>query len=66
MANPALSFKRENEKRKRAKRLEKQKKKVERKNAPKEKGYDSMIAYVDELGMISDTPPVKSEDVINM
>jgi hypothetical protein len=63
MAKPAASFKRENEKRKLAKRLEKQKKKVERKNNPKEKGFDNMLAYVDENGMIVDALPDDSASV---
>lgn len=66
----AQSFgKRENEKKKQAKRLEKQKRKEER-QAGGTSSPDDMIAYVDELGNIVDTPPeerkaseVKLEDI---
>jgi cold shock CspA family protein len=52
------SSKRENEERKRKKRKEKEEKKQERKsNSSKGKGFDSMIAYVDEMGRLSSTPP---------
>lgn len=62
MARAATSFnKRDNEKKKLAKRLEKQKKKEERKNEPKGKGFEDMIAYVDENGMLTDTPPDMQE-----
>ena len=60
MAKPVSFNKRENEKKKSAKRLEKQKKKAERKSVPKVKGFDNMIAYVDENGIISSTPPENS------
>ncbi len=61
--------KRENEKKKQAKRLEKQKKKEERKaNGPA--SPEDMIAYIDENGNITDTPPdismkeeIKLEDI---
>ena len=56
MARPASFNKRENEKKKLSKRLEKQKKKDERKESAV-KSFDDMIAYVDENGMIHDTPP---------
>lgn len=53
----AISFnKRENEKKKQQKRVEKQKRKDERKTSGKS-SFDDMIAYVDENGMISSTPP---------
>ncbi|MDR0349004.1 MAG: cold shock domain-containing protein [Tannerella sp.] len=53
----ALSFnKRENEKKKQQKRLEKQKRKEEKKISGKS-SMDDMIAYVDENGVISSTPP---------
>ncbi|MBQ4279454.1 MAG: cold shock domain-containing protein [Rikenellaceae bacterium] len=62
--------KRENEKKKQAKRLEKQKRREER-QAAGPSSLDDMIAYVDELGNIVDTPPeerqkqeVKLEDVL--
>ncbi len=48
--------KRENEKKKQAKRLEKQKRKDERK-AEGTSSMDDMIAYVDENGNLSATPP---------
>jgi cold shock CspA family protein len=53
----ANSFnKRELEKKKEQKRKEKQQRKEERK-AGGSKSFDDMIAYVDEKGMITDTPP---------
>ncbi|MDR0349034.1 MAG: cold shock domain-containing protein [Tannerella sp.] len=53
----AISFnKRENEKKKQQKKLEKQKRKEERKVSGKG-NLDDMIAYVDENGMITSTPP---------
>lgn len=53
----ANSFtKRELEKKKEEKRKEKQQRKEERK-AGGSKSFDDMIAYVDENGMITDTPP---------
>lgn len=63
--------KKEKEKKKRKKREEKLKKKEERKSAEKG-GMDDMIAYVDEHGNITDTPPdpekkktnVKAEDIV--
>lgn len=39
------------------KRLEKEKKRLARKDTDKAQGLDEMIAYVDENGMITDTPP---------
>lgn len=58
--------KKEKEKKKRKKREEKLKKKEERKAAEKD-GFDDMIAYVDEHGNITDTPPDpdKKKDEIN-
>lgn len=56
MARPASSNKRDNEKKRVSKRLEKQKKKDTRKSEGK-RGFDEMIAYVDENGMITSTPP---------
>ncbi|MDL2243761.1 cold shock domain-containing protein [Bacteroidales bacterium OttesenSCG-928-J19] len=53
----AISFnKKEQEKKKQQKRKEKQQKKEERK-ASGSSSLDDMIAYVDENGMISSTPP---------
>ncbi len=56
MAKSISSNKRELEKKKQSKRLEKQKRKEERK-ATGGSGLDDMIAYVDENGRITDTPP---------
>jgi len=59
----------EKEKKKLKKREEKQKKKEERRaNSNKGNGLDSMIAYVDENGYLTDTPPdprkkVKAENI---
>ena len=54
----AISFnKRELEKKKEQKRKEKQKRKEERKTSSGGKSFDDMIAYVDEFGVITDTPP---------
>ncbi len=50
--------KKENEKKKRKKKLDKEKKKEERQaNSDKGKGLDDMMAYVDEHGNITNTPP---------
>jgi cold shock CspA family protein len=58
--------KREKEKLRQKKREEKDKKKADRKANPGG-GMDDMIAYVDEFGMISSTPPdpTKKKTVIN-
>ncbi len=56
MAGSQSFGKRENEKKKQAKRLEKQKRKEER-QAGGTGSLDDMIAYVDEFGNIVDTPP---------
>lgn len=56
MAKPVTFGKRENEKKKQARRLEKQNRKEERKSAGKV-SFDDMIAYVDENGRITATPP---------
>lgn len=58
--------KKEKEKKKRKKREEKAKKKEERKANSSDGGWESMIAYVDENGRISDTPPdptIKKKEV---
>lgn len=62
--------KKEKEKKKLKKRKEKELKKEERKAAGK-KDFDDMIAYVDENGVITDSPPdpakkkkVKAEDIV--
>lgn len=57
MAKSMTVGKRENEKKRLAKREEKQKRKEERKQTNKGSGLDDMIAYVDEYGMITSTPP---------
>ena len=56
MAKPTSSNKRELEKKKELKRKEKQQRKEERK-AGGVSSLDDMIAYVDENGMLSSTPP---------
>ena len=54
----AISFsKRELEKKKQGKKLEKQKRKEERKANAGNGSFEDMIAYVDENGLITDTPP---------
>ena len=66
MAKSVTTDKRENEKKKLARRAEKQKRKEEKKLAPKVNSLDDMIAYVDENGMITSTPPeesVKREEI---
>ncbi len=55
------SNKKEREKIKQKKRQDKEKKKVERKSNPTTSGFDSMIAYVDENGQLSSTPPDPSK-----
>ena len=66
MAKSVTTDKRENEKKKLARRAEKQKRKEEKKLAPKVNSLDDMIAYVDENVMITSTPPeesVKREEI---
>lgn len=67
MARQEIYSKRDNEKKKQARRVEKQKRKEERKLSGKANGLDDMIAYVDENGMISSTPPENTgkKEVIN-
>jgi cold shock CspA family protein len=62
--------KRENEKKRQKKKKDKLQKKEERKASPDKGSFDDMIAYVDEFGNITDTPPdpkdkkkVKKEDI---
>lgn len=70
MARPQQSFnKKEKEKNRIKKRKDKQKKKEERK-ASGTSNFDDMIAYVDQHGNLSDTPPdpadkkeIKAEDI---
>ena len=57
MAKSVSYNKRDIEKKKQEKRLEKQKRKEERKANPGSGSLDDMIAYVDENGVITDTPP---------
>ena len=47
---------------KRRKQKEKFEKKLERKAQPKDGSLDNMIAYIDEFGNISDTPPEPPTD----
>lgn len=50
--------KKENEKKKQQKKKEKEEKREERKaNSQKGKSFEDMLAYVDEYGVISSTPP---------
>ena len=72
MAKSVTVDKRENEKKRLARRAEKQKKKEEKKLSGKVSTFDDMIAYVDENGMITSTPPtdniekqeIKQEDIV--
>ena len=59
MAKSITVGKRENEKKRLAKREEKQKKKDSKKLSSKS-SFDDMIAYVDENGMITSTPPAEN------
>lgn len=66
MAKSVSVDKRENEKKRLAKRVEKQKKKDDKKQFSKVSNFDDMIAYVDENGMITSTPPaenIKKEEI---
>ena len=66
MAKSVTVDKRENEKTRLARRAEKQKRKEEKKLSPKANSLDDMIAYVDENGMITSTPPtenIKKEEI---
>lgn len=68
MAKSNSFNKREIEKSKQQKRKEKQQRKEDRKNNPTS-SFEDMIAYVDENGVITDTPPeltkskIKAEDI---
>lgn len=71
MAGSQSFGKRENEKKKQAKRLDKQKRKEERRAGSGSGSLEDMIAYVDENGNITDVPPedrpkteVRSEDIL--
>lgn len=59
MAKSITTSKRDNEKKKNLKREEKQKKKESRKLSGTN-SFDDMIAYVDENGMITSTPPAEN------
>ena len=61
MAKQHAFSKRQIEQQKRAKRKEKEKRREERKNAPKD-SFEDMLAYVDEYGVIHDTPPQEEEE----
>jgi len=62
MAKSQNAFnKQENEKKRLKKRKEKQDRKEEQRLNPSEGGFDSMIAYVDEFGRLTDTPPDPSK-----
>ena len=66
MAKSVTVDKRENEKKRLARRAEKQKRKEEKKLSPKANSLDDMIAYVDENGMITSPPPtenIKKEEI---
>ena len=66
MAKSVTVDKRENEKKRLARRAEKQKRKEEKKLSPKANSLDDMIAYVDENCMITSTPPtenIKKEEI---
>ncbi len=55
----------EREKKSKKKREDKKKRKEERKaNSKKGTGFDNMLAYVDEFGQLTDTPPDPSKKII--
>lgn len=56
--------KKEKEKKRLKKRQEKLAKRAERKAAPKNSGFENMIAYVDEFGQLTDTPPDLSKKLV--
>ena len=60
MAKSISADKRENEKKRLARRAEKQKKKEEKKLSNKASSFEDMIAYVDENGRITSTPPTEN------
>jgi len=62
MPQAKASFdKKEREKKKEKKKKDKAKKKAERQSKPKNSSFESMIAYVDKFGRITDTPPVEEK-----
>ena len=62
MAKSMTVGKRENEKKRLAKREEKLKKKESKKLSGKANSFEDMIAYVDENGMITSTPTTEEEE----
>lgn len=60
MAKSITTGKRENEKKRIAKREEKLKKKEYKKSSGKSNSFDDMIAYVDANGMLTSTPPAEN------
>jgi len=73
MARSQTTFsKKEREKKKLQKRKEKMAKREEKRDVEKDGSLDSMMAYVDEFGNISDTPPdpdakkkvIKAKDIV--
>jgi cold shock CspA family protein len=63
MAKPQQTFaKKDRHKRKQKDRMEKHEKRMEKKTQPK-KTFEEMIAYVDENGNFSSTPPIRKEAV---
>lgn len=66
MTKPTSFSKRENEKKKQSKRLEKQKKKETRQAGGGGGSFEDMIAYVDENGVITDTPPNMEREEIDI
>lgn len=65
MAKSNSFYKKEVQKRKQEKRKEKEKRKEERKNSPTQ-SFEDMIAYIDENGIISDTPPEAKKEKISL
>lgn len=65
MAKSNSFNKREVEKRKQEKRKEKQQRREERKNNPTD-SFEDMIAYVDEFGVITDTPPETKRESVEL
>lgn len=61
-----LSNKRDQEKKKLEKRKEKQKRKEERLTSNAGKSFEDMIAYVDENGQLSSTPPEPKKEKIDI
>lgn len=62
MAKSQQSFnKKEKEKKRIKKRQDKEQKRKERKETPKRSGLENMLAYVDENGQLTDTPPDPSK-----